>query len=235
MAMEYIYYKANPTIIGKSTSTRSYVCDFTERDTVLASLLGSVDEDDAFLMCFEAPWDHLGNDPACGKIRIDAQYGPLADVVAKTPDLPFKFKVSFKSETFTISGEGWVWDTGDLPILNKNVLPNETVYTGELVLFGCRSSVDFSTFTPWQGKINSDVFLGAPPGYLLFLGADIQPRMIGAVEVLDVEVHIMYKAPGFNYFWNEDQTGWDKIVKLNVFSAESGFLYEEVAFASLLT
>ena len=167
---------------GNSSNTHVVVSDISEIEAVRQSLLGSQDTSggavNGLLKCMsvETRYGTGSDDPAGNKATTTAEFVPAWKVDALDPTKAFAIRFNYSADGFTynIKNPNATWDDGD-PILNRNVLPRKVLSITEAILFGVRLTAGLTTYAQWTDKVNSDIFLGAAPGYALFRGASADP------------------------------------------------------------
>jgi hypothetical protein len=105
----------------------------------------------------------------------------------------------------------------------------------EIILYGTRTSINLATFDAYEDKVNSDVFLGASAGKVLFETATAEPRQKAKSSdiLISVEVHLVRRSIEWNKDWNVDTGEYQTPVI--AFGDNSGKTkLEAVAFAPLL-
>jgi hypothetical protein len=229
MSLTCTSYHNTGSIDGGAKSTFVFICDWADRFTNKALLLGAVDANDTTLMCNEVTFSYLGNQHSANA-ELHCSFIPAWKILVMQPDNPFLAKTAAGAESFTISGDGWTWASGD-PILNKAVLPIKTVAVTEVVLFGCRSA-EFSldAYDGYEDKVNDGEFLGAPAGTVMFQGATRNPRYdCNGNIVYDVEIKLKRRNKSWNEFFNET-TGHFEEIK----DGSGNKAFESTSFAGLL-
>jgi hypothetical protein len=230
MTLTCTKYNNTGAVDGGSKSSFVFTCDWADRFTNKALLLGAIDANDTTLMCNEVTFAYLGNQPSA-LAELHCNFIPAWKILTLLPDNPFKVRTSYGAESFTVSGDGWKWASG-APIVNKNVLPIQTVAVTEVVLFGCRSAeFDLSAYDAYEDQVNSDTFLGAAAETVMFQGATRNPRYdANGNLVYDVEVKLKRRNRSWNEFFNET-TGQFEEIK----DGSGNKVFASTAFAGLLT
>lgn len=229
-SLEIIGYDNRKTITGNSGSRFRCVCDRADVAYYQSYFLRALDGNDLTLKCDSVEWDYLNKDPATAKVELTANFVPGWKLDALVPNSAFKVRIEFGSESFTVSGSAWKWNSGE-PITNANILPIKTVGVQQVTLFGTRSSVNLATYSGYQDKVNSDSFLGLSAGKVLFRGAAANPRQLeDGTITYDVEIRLSAREVSWNSFFNETTGAWEDIK-----DGSSNKLYSATAFGGLLS
>ena len=126
--------------------------------------------------------------------------------------------MDWKSESFTLDPQWWKWqENGKIIDAKKSLL--KRVSLAGITLYGTRSQIDLSTFDVYEDKVNSDVFLGAQPGHVLFESASAQPKQQQQSRTILREVadgalamshHPQRLKPGWTAGWHKRHQGRDR-------------------------
>lgn len=232
MAVETIDYRQDISINGDSSSTIVQVCEADEVAGVIATLQRAVDAYNNSLKCHRISLECLTNNWLTGKFQVTAQFCPDLKLDAKTPDAPLKYRFQYHSEAMAIpTNADWKWQTGSVPVEEGDVQVVKHIAHTEIILYGTRNTVDLSTYDTWQGKVNSDTFLGAAAGYVLFDSASAAPRALDTGAVTnDLEIKLIRRSVPWNQFWNKKTGTWDTLL-----GPSNAPVYPSAAFAGLLT
>jgi hypothetical protein len=173
--------------------------------------------------------DDMSNNKAVMTVRFVAKN--KGD--ARTPDKAPQVRLSWKQECFTRGDKKqlWKWASGK-PITNEKALAVVKVPITDIALLCTRSSINLTTFAPYQDTVNSDTFLGAGPGFVRFVTASANPRQRerSTSVVYDVEIHLEFRSVAtWNKVWNEDTSAWEEQV-MN----DGTKIYAPAAYADLL-
>ena len=237
MARELIKYTNTQTVKGDSSSQMIFVCDIGEMAEEMAALLNALDLNDYTLVCQRTSAEQVGEmiqPNGEGKIRITADFWPKDKGEASTPDEAFKWRLDWKCESFTLDPQWWKWqENGKIIDAKKSLL--KRVSLAGITLYGTRSQIDLSTFDVYEDKVNSDVFLGAQPGHVLFESASAQPKQQQQSRTIlrEVELHLVKRSEKWEKEFNHKAGSW--MTPVVAFGANAGNkLVESVAFAPLL-
>jgi len=202
---------------GGSGSTHIVVSDISEIEAVRQSLLASEDTSggavNGLLKCMsvETRYGTGSDDPAGNKATTVAEFVPAWKVDALDPTKAFAIRFNYSADGFTynIKNPNAKWDDGD-PILNRNVLPRKVLSITEAILFGVRLNAGLTTYAKWTDKVNSDIFLGAAPGYALFRGASADPfQLPDGRKAFKHQVTVAFRSIEWNKDYREDSSGED--------------------------
>lgn len=223
-------YTNRKAITGNSGSQFRAVCDRADVAYYQSYFLRAVDGNDTTLKCESVDWDYLNKDAATAKVELTANFVPGWKLDALVPNSAFKMRIEYGSESFTVSGSAWTWNSG-AAIVNANILPIKSIGIQNVTLFGTRSSVDLATYSSYQDKVNSDSFLGLSAGKVLFRGAAASPRQLeDGTMTYDVEVRLSARSVSWNSFFNESTGAWEDIK-----DGSNNKLYSSTAFSGLLS
>ena len=227
---------------GNSSSTHVVVSDISEIEAVRQSLLGSQDTSggavNGLLKCMsvETRYGTGSDDPAGNKATTVSEFVPAWKVDALDPSKPFKVRFNYSSDGFTynIKYPKAKWESGD-PVTNREVIPRKTVSITEAILFGVRLTAGLNTYAQWTDMVNSDIFLGAAPGFALFKGASADPfQLPDGRDAFKHQVTVAFRSIEWNKDYREDGTfqftgGWEYVLPDGV-----NRKFEAVSFAGLL-
>jgi hypothetical protein len=225
-----IKYENRSDLKGGS-ATRIVTCAWADREAVRTAFVFEDDPDDVNLRGMSGVINPLNNDCATGTAVIEIVYAPVPFVNMRRTDAAFRFRIEASNESFLVNG-AYQWPDGK-PLANKVVLPMRHVARAKAVLYGSRSSFSLGDWTDYFDKVNSDVFLGAPVGTLLFKSVAASDRQDARTSALvyDVELHIHFRAEIWNKFWREETGKFEELTLIG----GTDKMYAEIAFAGLLT
>jgi hypothetical protein len=209
-AYNYLSYKNHKDMKGGSSSTSQIICKWSDRAAVRDSFIAGLDPRDSSLKVQSADYEDLDEGVADAnpdkRAKILVQCVPIPVVEASDVNKPWQWRFQTGDMTFTVGGHVYWEDGTTVDSTNVHVLPVKSFTSGELVLFGSKSTFDLSTYDALKDTVNSDVFVGAPAGTLRYKSVRRSPRYdakSGAM-VSDLEVLLGYLAAGWNQFWRED-------------------------------
>jgi hypothetical protein len=230
VTINLISYENTGSSIGKCEAQGTWWCDWEDRIDARAQILHAPDPFDSSLACEKVSFKPKDGDWACGKAELAATFVSHQMIAQKDPTAAFKWRLDYSNEAFTISSKGWKWASG-AEIKNTDIKPVKELSFTDIVLYGSRTAISLATYDTYDDHINSDVFLGAAIGTVLFKTATAQPRPLSdGSEVVDVEVRLRRRSIPWNQLWNEDTAAWEEIVK----TVGGGKVYGSTAFAPLL-
>jgi len=222
---------------GGSGSTHVVVSDISEIEAVRQSLLGSQDTSggavNGLLKCMsvETRYGTGSDDPAGNKATTTAEFVPAWKVDALDPTAAFAIRYNYSADGFTynIKNGNAKWASGK-PIYNRNVMPRKVLSITEAILFGVRLTAGLTTYAQWTDKVNSDIFLGAAPGFALFKGASADPfQLPDGRKAYKHQVTVAFRSIEWNKDYNEDTGAWEVC-----FPDGTNPKFGSVAFAGLL-
>ncbi|REK39793.1 MAG: hypothetical protein DWQ46_17600, partial [Planctomycetota bacterium] len=144
-----------------------------------------------------------------------------ADLPAVPEGTYLTYRADLGSESISIPGRVWRWATGpDFGKLPPDFNPNVVIPSDSFQLTWHRvAAPNWEVLRDLRGKVNSQVFLGAPAGTVLFLGAEIsrQFEFVGDDGFWQVDFAFAERAidligsgkAGWNYFFRENSFGGD--------------------------
>lgn len=205
------------SVDGNSTTTSVWTCDLSEIAASRLYLLASAAADSydvtGLLKCMSVEVRYgTGNsdDPAGGKAILTANYVPAWKVDSYSTAQAFKIRYAWGSESFTfgVKGPKAIWSDGK-PILNRSILPLKTLATCDITLFGVRTAGDLTTYASYANKVNSDTFLGASAGLVIFSGATMTPMQLSDGTNADRhEVNLKWREIEWNKDYREEDGTW---------------------------
>lgn len=212
--MDFVSRTDNKAITGNSGSTYRYIGNLADLASDRTALLRAVDALDSTLMCASVASELLNKDYATGKVELTASFIPAWRLNAMIPNSNWRRRIVQGAESFTfvpLKGAKAKWASGKA-IRNRNILPLMTVAVDQITLFGTRTTVDLSTWASYQNKVNSDTFLGATAGFVLFKGASADPRQLeDGTMTNDVQLHLARRYIEWNKDYNEDTGAWEVV------------------------
>lgn len=233
MVTEYVDYDNTHDVRGSSESHFVVNCSYADRLDVCAGFLWALDGNDTTLQCYKTSWKYLAAAENVDDIlvQVRADFMPAWKLQLLMPDQPFKVRYEYGSQSFTISGKGYVWADDNSAIENENILPLKVVDVKDVVLYGSRSSFDSGTFSGYEDRVNNATFLGAPAGCVLFRGASATPRQLETGTMTwDVEVKLSIRQISWNMFYREKDGTFQEIKQ----AGSGNKMFPAVGFGGLL-
>lgn len=243
---DFLKYENKRSDDGSSTSTfyfmvgtgttAGHTTGMDDLNSVRTTYMESVDAFDTSLRCADFSFKYFKDDPKTGKYECEAKFIPFWKLLQLKPNQPMRVRINYSTQTITLKSTQWTWNSG-APVLNANVSPFLTIPIDEITLFGARTgtstngSMDLTIYDTYRNKVNSDTFLGAAPGQVLFKSASASPRQLSDGTLTnDVEIRVDRRAIEWNMFFNETTGLWE------VMKDPSGNpMFGPVSFVSLLT
>ena len=222
-SIEFTRYTNDKDVLGFNGSEYEGVCAIADLYAVYSTMIRSYDGEDLgsypggsalnLLKCKTFHWGWFKNDPLTGKAEFTAKYIPAWKIEIELPGFPFRRRIEFGSQSFTLTGKQAKWqDTGDI-IANANIQPLLTVAVDHITLFGTKTPVDLSTYAGFENRVNSDAYLGIPVGCGLFLGAGANNKMLDDGTIVDdVEIRIDARAIPWNKDYRESDGTWQTVL-----------------------
>ena len=222
----------SPGIRGAGGGKATVVVAAADEQAAMNTLLGAADANFPYLVCDHIDSCHyLGGDPTCGYKEIVASFTSKFGVEELQVDKAFKWRLQLAGEAVTVKG-AYQWPDGT-PLTNSDVLPAIQFAVVDFVLYGTRSAFTLATYADKVDHINSDSFLGAPAGTILFRTMEVEQRqLLDGTIVFPEQLHLLWRPKGWNKFYRA-QTG--QFEELQLTSDTSKKVYEATALAGLLS
>jgi len=225
-------YTNTANMSGNNSSRGIYQCLWEDRLDERTALLGEADPYDPDLIVQEVEIAFLQDDASCGYAQLTVTSNAADSNKTMHIDDPPKVSWEVSAEALTISGNAvWKDGTGQYPaVKNKDTKATIRIPLIKLKLEGIKSSWSLANIVNHIGRINSDVFQGAPAKTLLFNDFQAQTRPDGKFHV---EYDLLYKPTSWVKFWREDKAGGPGWEEIGLGPAGGTSPYELVAFSNL--
>ena len=233
MSLEMVNHTYSLGVAGDSSTQATFVCDIVGWEAWYAYLIDSTDAISPNMVCKSVratPLSAGGKDDwTCGKMQLVADYVPRLSIEALTVDLPLKWRMEVAGQTVTVAGN-LKWLSDGEPFLKRGALPVKRFSLVKIVLYGMRSSFDLGDYEELLDHVNSDTFLGAAAGTVLFESAQVAQKMLleGTI-IYQVELHLTYRPFGWNKVWRDYPFQVDELVNM-----DGSKVYPEAALSPLL-
>lgn len=230
MAIEFTGYDYGIGLRGDVTSKSTLVCDDSEWQSAVNTLLGAASAVFPNLLCNRVRVSALKGDPATGKRELTAEFVSRFQVESLQADEPFRWRIEDHVEAVTIRG-AFHWGD-DEPLDSAQVSPTMNVTMARLVLYGTRSSFDLGSYDAILGLVNSDVVLGAAAETLLCDAVSVEQRqLLDGTIVYGVELALKWRKTNWNMFYRESTGLFEYLYR----DGGSDKVYEAASMAGLLT
>jgi hypothetical protein len=191
------------------------------------------------------------NSYTAGGARVTATYRTAFDRNNQPrPDLPevrigtyLTYGAEIGAEYLSTPGRIWHWDDPPAnPSVADDVQPGLLIPQGVFQLTWHRVALPpWSSIRQLRGKVNSNTFVGAPPGTVLFMGARVRRQFQfvpdGGFWTIEYTFHECTKElstgvkVGWNYFYKETKVGTEHWVQIK--DADGNLPYAAADFGPL--
>lgn len=219
MDLEMTNHTYSMGVAGELSSQVTFVCNLANWKSWHTYLMNSTDAISPNLVCKTIRATPLSvggkEDWTCEKMQLVVDYVPRLSIEALTVDLPLKWRLEVAGQTVTVAGN-LKWASDNAPFLKRGALPVKRFSLVKIVLYGMRSSFNLSDYRDLIDHVNSDTFLGAAAGTVLFESIQASQKMLLEGNIIyQVEFHLTYRPFGWNKVWRDYPFQVDELVNMD--------------------